>query len=493
MNSASQQDARVKVWSRLMASNPPVWVKTVRVIESAVFERQEIHLEKATCIVGSHGAGKTLLLRLIEAALGSNSRTPPFVGGGSHFEPDVKPLTGVVELVLSVKGGSVSAVVDLSTPERERAAIWTKLLGPSHWPTFVSSAELANDFIWYYQQFSSGVDRPVRARDFTPAERTAVRAILGRTYDSIRMQTILLDGSDDGQWFSQGPYVTAVSDGVVADNTTFSLGELWVYRVLWELERLQPGCLFMMDEPESFLALRGHRPLVDEVARRALGGNLQLLIATHSPQVLSRFPVASVRVCVRGPGEKVVIMKAESSEQVRRIVGMEVPVETLILVEDEFAAFFLSEIFACLGLPVAGIEIVPAAGEGNVKSGVRALLRVSRIRVFGVLDADQRHLADESKNLYSLPGEFDPEKEILDFALKNHVSVAGALGRTPESLLAALDGHLFLDHQYWPRRLAVDLGLDQRYVTSVLVRLWLQQPDRRQQAHELAVALVKTD
>ncbi|WP_189050870.1 AAA family ATPase [Micromonospora sonchi] len=341
-----------------------------------------------------------MLLRLIEAALGHNSRTPPFVGGGSHFEPDVKPLTGVVELVLSVKGEPVSAVVDLSVAEHERAAIWAELLGPSHWPTFVSSAELANDFIWYYQQFSFGMDRPVYARDFTPAERTAVRAILGKTYDSIRMQTILLDGSDDEQWFSQGPYVTAVSGGAVADNTTFSLGELWVYRVLWELERLQPGCLFMMDEPESFLALRGHRPFVDEVARRALGGNLQLLIATHSPQVLSRFPAANVRVCVRGPGGKVVVMKAESSEQVRSIVGMEVPVETLILVEDDFAASFLSEVFACLGLPVAGIEIVPAGGEGNVKSGVRSLLRASRIRVFGVLDADQKGSADESKKLY---------------------------------------------------------------------------------------------
>ncbi|GGM62176.1 hypothetical protein GCM10011608_54150 [Micromonospora sonchi] len=81
----------------------------------------------------------------------------------------------------------------------------------------------------------------------------------------------------------------------------------------------------------------------------------------------------------------------------------------------------------------------------------------------------------------------------MDFALNNHVSAAAALGRTPESLLAALDGHLFLNHQYWLRRLAVDLGLDQHYVTSALIRLWLQQPDTRQQAHELAVALVKTD
>ncbi|MCO1618778.1 ATP-binding protein [Micromonospora sp. CPM1] len=490
---ATESDSRNRVWSRLLKTMPPVRVQSLRIIESKIFEEQIIEFDSVNCVVGSHGSGKTLLLRLIEAAFGYSSHTPPFVGGSRQFEFDPEPVAGVVELVISVGGEKeIRQVVDLSLSERDRAEIWARKLSPNFWPAFASSAELANNFIWYYQQLPHSRDHVLHEHRFKAIELAALKAILGRRYESVLVQTLLLDeGLDDNSWYSQGPFVTAVTEIGETDSTKFSLGELWVHQALWEQRRLQAGCLFMLDEPESFLALRGHRAFVDEVARRALEQKLQLVVATHSPQVLSRFPAANVRMCVRGSAGRIRVLVPSSLEQVNRVVGVEVPLTGTVLVEDAFAASVLGAIFGFLDFPSGSIEIVCAGGKDEVVAGVRILSNSSRLHVYGVLDADQRELAGKFEGLFSLPGELDPEQELLRFALRATDEVAVALGRSEDGLLAALDGYEFFDHQYWLGRLAAELGLDKGFLVNVLIRLWLQQEGIHSQAVELVAALAK--
>ncbi|NIL59968.1 ATP-binding protein [Salinispora arenicola] len=202
----------------------------------------------------------------------------------------------------------------------------------------------------------------------------------------------------------------------------------------------------MLDEPESFLALRGHRPFMDEVARRALERKLQLVVATHSPQVLSRFPISNIRMCMRGSSGRIRVVEPESFSQVHQVVGMEMPVSAVVLVEDAFAAVVLSGILSSLNYPIAGVDIVQAGGKNDVVAGVRIVSKSSRIRIVGILDADQRDLASGAANLYALPGKVDPEQELFDYAAKNCVDVAAALGRSVDALLTALSACEFSDH-----------------------------------------------
>ncbi|MCG5453048.1 ATP-binding protein [Micromonospora hortensis] len=489
MSLADMKDARAQVWRRLLSTSTPIQVKSIRIVESEIFEEQEISFGTATCIVGSHGLGKTLMLRLLESVFGFNSDIPPFVGGRKYGDPGIDPVTGVIEVTMSVAGELISQTVDLSAHEGVRAAAWEERLKVDFWPAFNSVAELASVFNWYFQNFGWNGTTVIRERHYKKSERVALAGILGRKYESVVESTILVDSRDENDWFAHRPYVTTTSGGRKADSGTFSLGELWVYQVFWEQGRLSPGCLYLLDEPESFLALRGHRPFIDEVARRALERKIQLVVATHSPQVLSRFPVENVRMCVRGSSGKIRLVQPESLEEVRRVVGIEEAVKTLALVEDALAGAVLSGIFGCLNVPLAGIEIVEVDGESNVIAGVRILSRSARVRVVGVLDADQRHQLKDSPGLLVLPGKADPEQELFGFALKEHVAVAAALGRSSDSLLAALDGHDFLPHQYWPRYLASRIGLNEQFVVNVLIQLWLEDPGVRAQALELAAAL----
>ncbi|MER7269225.1 hypothetical protein ABT344_13070 [Micromonospora carbonacea] len=462
----------------------------MRIIESEVFEEQVIELGSAICVVGSHGAGKTLLLRVIQAAFGFGSETPPFVGADEYANVD-SPVVGVVELTVSVNGNEEKKVIDLSSPPGDRFEAWVTGGEQRIWPAYVSSAELANDFGWYYQQLPFHKEKSLSEQKFKPSELVALAGILGKKYDSVSMRTVVLDdmGDDRQNWYQQRPYVTARVAEREFDSTSFSLGELWVYQVLWEQGRMNPGCMFMLDEPESFLALRGHRPFVDEVARRALKDQLQLVVATHSPQVFSRFPLTNVRMCVRGSRGKIRVVEPESLVQVKRAVGLEIPVAVIVLVEDSFASEVLAGVLGCLNVSIADIEVVQAGGKANVIAGVRCLSGASRVRVVGVLDADQRDLADGSKGLFALPGKLDPEQELIGFAYANSEVVAASLGRSESSLLVALGGYEFFEHQRWIDVLAAQLGLDRRFVANVLIRLWCQQDDIRRQAVELAAVL----
>src|SRR5205823_13025002 len=69
------------------------------------------------------------------------------------------------------------------------------------------------------------------------------------------------------------------------------------------------------------------------------------------------------------------VVRPKSMDHVRGVVGIEVPVHTLVLVEDEFARTVLMAIFGQLEVPLAGIEIVPSQGTAAVLAGVRSLER----------------------------------------------------------------------------------------------------------------------
>ncbi len=489
MKSTNRQDPRVRVWDRLRTTAPPMFVHSVRIVQSDVFEQQEITFSPVTCIVGSHGTGKTLLLRLLEAIFGYSGYEPPFVGEDGYSREEIEPVTGSFEVSVSSQGEAITQAIDLSASPEERGKLWADGITEEHALAFVSSARVASDWGQFFQElpFAKRNSSEGSKRSYKRSELSVIRNILGRSYESVTVQTVPLELEPYYEVWA--PYVTVSENGRIIDSTKLSLGEFWVHQVFWEQDRLAPGCLFLLDEPESFLAVRGHRPFIDEVARRCLDRKLQLVVATHSPEVLSRFLVQDIRVCSRGPSGKIRVVQPESLAQIHRSVGIEIPTKTLVLVEDVFAADILRAIFGQLNVPMGTIEVVSAEGKDAVIAGVRALVNAQRIRCFGVLDADQKSQIKDERNLCTLPGSGEPETELLKVASTRPRDVAALLGRSPEALLLALDDCKFLDHQYQPQTFANNLGLDQGFVVSVLVRVWLRDSTIKKEAKKLTSEL----
>lgn len=489
-----KQDPRVRVWNRLFTSTSSLIVERLDICESDAFADQTVLLDRATVLAGSHGGGKSLLISLLEAVFGNSTRIPPFVGNETYGDPGVKWASGKVGVTIRQGEERLTRLVDLSNCTEEREETWRETIASNRWTERVCAAELASDFNWYFQQLDP--DNIENKRSYSPKELSAIRNILGRSYSTATVRTVILDDyiSEDGdRSASFAPYIVADENGRSVTSTSMSLGETWIHQALWEISGLKPGCLLAVDEPESFLAMKGHRPFIDEIARKSLELDLQLVVATHSPEILGRFPIANTRMCIRGVGDgRIRIIQPESWAQVRSAVGIQSALQRLILVEDDFAAMVLQTILSWAHADPSEIEIVPAGGKSKALAAVDALSHTARIKCYAVLDADQREACD-GKRIFALPGNHDPEKELLAFALADPVAVASQIGRSVDAVRSALEACEFLDHQYQITNFAGHLGVESIYATNLLVRGWLSQTHIAAQAMALCEAIAADD
>jgi hypothetical protein len=493
-SSSAPADQRVKIWNQLTATSVPFQVESIKIIESNVLTPQTIELDRVVAFIGLHGAGKTLLLRMLEASFGYTTPvySPPFLKGavGGVIRSAAPSLKGVVEIRLRMPSGLICRTVDLSEPSESRAEIWRGIFGESFAAWYVDPVGTFWDLNYMndnYDFTSRRTENEVE-RKLTRADLDLLNNILGRRYDTVTVRTGLLD-SDDYEL----PFISARSGSKVFDNTTMSQGELWVHFIHWLLEDKQnKGHLALIDEPESFLAAQGRRAFIDSIARSALRNDRQFIIGTHSPEILSRFPLANVRMCISGDsGTRVITPR--SIAQIHDCVGIQTPIRGIILVEDELAKQLLSAIFVQYDTALTReIEIISAGGVPEVINGYRVLRKAAEFGCFAVLDGDQRSRRPGKEGesiantLYFLPGAGDPESELMTSAQQQIDWLAEVIGIHADQIYTAINSCQYLDHQYRLGRIAEQLGYREGTLMQFLIRAWLRREDVTLEAERLA-------
>jgi len=254
--------------------------------------------------------------------------------------------------------------------------------------------------------------------------------------------------------------------------------------------RAEEGNLILLDEPETFLAPVAHRPFIDEVARKVLAQQRQLIVATHAPEVLARFPLENIRMCVPS-GNRVRIIPPTSVVQIRDSIGIETEIRSLILVEDDLAERILSRLFAYFDSTLTReSEIVSVGGESEVRAGLRIISHSRRLRVLGVLDGDQNSASvidsGLSKNsLLFLLGVKALEEELLSSAGSEALWVSELINRPVDDVLTAISWCQSLDHQYRIRELARLLSQTEDTIIFISTQAWLRNPRIKDLAEEL--------
>jgi hypothetical protein len=488
-------DQRVKCWNQLVATPAPFQVEWIRIIESNVFASQTIPLDRVAAFIGLHGTGKTLLLRIIEGSFGYTTPvySPPFLPwSGVHLKTATPRLEGVVEVSLKTPSGNIHRTVDLSQPSELRAQIWKQIFGESFMAWYADPVgaflELHLMCDSYGYDFTAERAKSEVERKLSKADLGALNNILGRRYDRVSVRNGRID--DDG---ADMPFISAVSGSKIFDNTAMSQGELWVHYISWLLEyEKDKGHLALIDEPESFLSAQGRRAFIDYVARSALRNDRQVVIGTHSPEILSRFPLKNVRMCIPGDsGIQIVIPR--SLVQIHDCIGIQTPIRSLALVEDELAKQLLVAIFAQYDTALTReIEVVPTGGAAEVLTGHRILKNTDRLICFAVLDGDQRKRQPGEKSEssldvpYFLPGNDLPEVQLISAALEQLNWCAEVLGVYEDQIFAAVNSCQHLDHQYRLARIAEQLGCHEDALTQIFIRAWLRQGDIAREAERLA-------
>ncbi|KAA0113073.1 ATP-binding protein [Mycolicibacterium sp. P9-22] len=325
---------------------------------------------------------------------------------------------------------------------------------------------------------------PVERLRLKRAELDAIKSITGHEYAWLEYAQI--EGDD-----FLFPFVRGVRGSHSIDSWSMSSSEFWVHYVLWCMHSANEHEVVLIDEPETFLAQPGHRPFIDEIARLTLKSKCQTVLVTHSEAIMRRVPRECVRLVTTGPN-------GASSNDVRNVDVVlrtlsrhRTPLLALIFVEDELATRILQAVLHRFAADrVDQFDIVDSGGKDEVLAATRVAGRSRRIKVLGVLDADQR-AAELVGDVLFLPGRTGPETALVESLRSQPGSASEALGVHESDLLFALEATRFVSHQRVFDEIAQSLGLSAgELVADVSIGLWMEQADVAADARMLAEQLI---
>ncbi|MFH9824019.1 AAA family ATPase [Streptomyces bobili] len=446
-----------------------------------------IELTPLTVLCGLHGTGKSSLLGYIAECLYRrimHPDYPPFYGRRRHRVPGDMgvSLSGECHISLSRQGVSVNYVVDFaqstesgSPPEvlNSGGQIVPDVINPH-----LASVEINTFFQDFYPRDLEDQDAAGAPEIQKKADLDALRDILGVTY-----QEAIYIPVDVGHGYDF-PYVKARKEGEWIDSHQMSHGELCVHYIRWVLKHPSNGVV-LLDEPEANIAPRGHAALLDEIARLARASKSQVVLSTHSAAFLSRVPLSWVRMCVR-PSMVPLIIEPSRPSDLRDTLGIENPLQLLLVVEDDVAQHLLYMILAMHSFPLLSeSEIVAAGSWSDVLTTTKAVSKSRRISAFAVLDGDQRGEVPGNLSVFFLPGDEPPEKVIFKYAATRPGEMADKLGCSLASMHVYIAGMLGLEHHRWLTFLSRRTGQDWRYCLRAAFDVWHADPPNSEACEDL--------
>ncbi|MFJ4712495.1 ATP-dependent nuclease [Streptomyces sp. NPDC088785] len=452
--------------------------------ERAPFAGQRASLEPFTIITGMHGAGKSTLLNSLTNSLRGTitySDQPPFFGKPKFGLP--RPaLDGLIRINIKTQDGeSLSLQATVKDGRNVDVNIPSPLV-PNYQNTYITSSDI---FIFFQDFMGASMEEYLTGEPEVQNRKDldALRSILGVDYDEVTYYPL-----EVGSYGPTFPYVKARKGSTWIDSFAMSYGELTVHKFRWEIKHAEPDEVFLLDEPEAHVAPRGRAALVDELARMARTSNVQVVIATHSAEFINRVPLHLVRMCVN-LGDSRTVMTPSSAADLRNTLGVEPPLRSFIVVEDEVAEAVLTLLLTRQRFSrLSEMEIIKAGSWSDVITTCTTLASSRRTRTVGVLDGDQRKqlLKNRECSLLCLPGNQAPERVFIEYASRNIEKMALRLGCSMESMAVCISEMRGADHHSWLDTLSRRTGHDWQYCLRVAFEAWYEEPVNAATAAELA-------
>ncbi|MFE3800320.1 ATP-dependent nuclease [Nocardia tengchongensis] len=502
------QDPRLRRLAHVLRSPARTEIKRIDIIQSNLFAVQSIEFDRLTAVVGTHGTGKSALLGMLHAAFGQNlggMPKPPVFGNGFNSSS----ISAVLDLTVAQGDTERTIRIDLATDPSVRKTQWEEAFDDLSSPVYTSPGRMLDSLGMYTQNI--GWIREARHRDsktfeaikecvrkYSRTDLNGLRNILGRSYKSAAVYMIN-DMDLEGDMHVEA---TLKLDDRTIDTTMMSLGEIWTHWLLgWETA-FEDQAPILIDEPESYLARRGHTALTDELIRRALELEMQIILATHSAEVLIRFPLSNIRMCT--PSKNGILVSQPSDiGKIQDALGLENTLRLIILVEGNFDATLVEHLCALLDSSlIREVEIVPAGGKDAIIHTLKAVHASRRIRYVGILAGNMRddtvmRTSIQGTEIFDrikyLPGSESPEEELMQTAHRYGDTLAATLSRSTADIYAALNASDHLDKRYRLPRFAAALDLPSPDImVHALTQLWLRQSTEAfSQAYSLISSLRK--
>jgi predicted ATPase len=416
-----------------------------------------------TAFSGLNGTGKSTLLQLSAVAynksLGNNDRyhISSFIVAGTL---DPQPYTDAA----SVEHGYWQAN---RTPKRLTV---TRRIAQKRWSGYRSQPVRQVYFAGmglYLPQIETR-DYAVRnasklqildCKPLAPDAKQWVERILGNHYDGMDRNTIKHPKQSRN-------VVTAARGTAHYSEANMGCGEGRVQHVIQQLEDLPERSLVLFEEPETSLHQSAQfelgRYLIDVCTRR----RHQVLLTTHSESLLAALHSASRIYLDRGPNE-IRPIAGLSGSQAASLMGGGAVKALHILVEDDVARAVLREIVR-LSDPqfLKVIDIHPVGDKGTIQKAMQALTGKG-IPIAAVRDGDVGQ--NPGQNLFSLPGNEPPEKEVLNKCPQVAQMLGDEYGLNLQDFMTTVDPD---EHHGWFPRLSLATACEGPVVVTACARIY---------------------
>lgn len=203
---------------------------------------------------------------------------------------------------------------------------------------------------------------------FTDDEVSWVSDILGRRIDSILMAEHSIYGA-------RGFSIVFQADSRSYSEAHAGSGEFAVARLVREVARAETRSLILLDEPEVSLHPKAQLQLMRFLQREVLRHGHQIVLATHSPVLVSELPSRAIKVLgLPGEAGRVQLLAQECAPESAflRFGGRSVAERRVLYVEDDLAKLLVETAINARQAhanKVISVEIYPG-GSGSIISNL---------------------------------------------------------------------------------------------------------------------------
>jgi predicted ATPase len=452
-----------EIRKKMLNSPWPKYLRSVQIDGLRGWTGQEIRFEfPVTVICGENGSGKSTVLKTAAAAYAHPSdRSLTFYPG--TFFPDTAWET--------ISGVTLSYKVREGTKERAYSARklterWRQSERPSRNVILQDiSRTLPIDATVGYARIARKKATETKASALSSELTGFYSAMLGRIYENVRLAHSNLDATRivgvvrfGGQQYSQ------FHQGA-GEDATLDLIQI--------LKDIPDTSLVIIDEVEASLHPRSQRRLIHFLLWLARTKMIQVLLSTHSGNVLEELPPEARIFIQRGVGGVEILYGISPNYALNRMDDLDRP-DLYLFTEDREATLLVSELLRQAGVELGRIRCLEA-GPANMVETLGRLAEEKRLPVtsIGVLDGERT----ETLGCVKLPGTCPPEIQLFNDLLSDGIAtLAQRLDMSTSSVEDALrQSATDSDHHGWIRKAGRLLNQTPSYLWDTMCKVWVKQ------------------
>lgn len=398
-------------------------------------------------LCGENGVGKSRALRALHAAFGG--KLSPI-----DFRPSAGPKPSYVVSVAAtirriVEDNALGELITLDTIELLSTELRDST-GESRIFSFDPTLQIP--YLLHLLRHDSSLPdlwEGVSPKKLNTDELEEVSALVGRTYSSVDFYEIT-----DYQHHEVVPYFRVTSNSETYGAEDMGLGELSLLFFYWTLSRVDQGSVLLLEEPETFVAPKSQRHLIDLLAVSTKEKNLFSIIASHSGIIAERVPGTHIDYVSR-IGKNVSFMRNPARNIMAERLGLVPPRSVVALVEDN-ASLLLARALLEAGNSkyLSHCTLLITGGESEITRVLTTLVSgevKGNIVFIGLYDGDQRKALPNNLRwpVLCLPGDEAPEISVRHWLDGHHEQLHQLLNREKATVLAALAAVGGQNHHDW--------------------------------------------